>query len=72
MDDVTGYNQDTTEYKGEKLIELGLKKLKGKYSDHICEILRLMLRFNESEWPSFIELSKLVLTSTENTLEGAV
>lgn len=29
-----------------------------------------MLRFDESDRPSFIELSKLVLTSTENTLDS--
>jgi len=29
-----------------------------------------MLRFNETDRPSFVELAKLVLTSTENTLEG--
>ena len=29
-----------------------------------------MLRFNEPERPSFVELSKLVLTSTDNTLDG--
>lgn len=44
--------------------------MKQRYSDHICEIIKLMLRFNEAERPSFVELSKLVLTSTENTLDG--
>ena len=29
-----------------------------------------MLKFDEGERPSFIELGKLVLTSTENTLES--
>ena len=29
-----------------------------------------MLKFEESERPSFVELAKLVLTSTENTLES--
>lgn len=29
-----------------------------------------MLRFSESERPSFTELAKLVLTSTENTIES--
>ena len=52
------------------MIEAGLNKLKQRYSDHIIEILRLMLKFNEAERPSFVELGKLVLTSTENTLES--
>jgi hypothetical protein len=47
-----------------------LKKLKQRYSDHIIEIIRLMLKFEENERPSFIELSKLVLTSTENTIDS--
>lgn len=29
-----------------------------------------MLKFEESERPSFIELAKLVLTSTENTIDS--
>ena len=44
--------------------------MKVRYSDHIIEIVRLMLKFEEADRPSFIELSKLVLTSTENTLES--
>jgi hypothetical protein len=52
------------------LIDIGLKKLKQRYSDHICEIIRLMLKFEECDRPSFIELSKLVLTSTENTIDS--
>jgi hypothetical protein len=29
-----------------------------------------MLKFDEAERPSFVELAKLVLTSTENTIES--
>ena len=29
-----------------------------------------MLKFEENERPSFIELAKLVLTSTENTIDS--
>jgi hypothetical protein len=29
-----------------------------------------MLKYEEQERPSFVELAKLVLTSTENTLES--
>lgn len=29
-----------------------------------------MLKFDEAERPSFIELAKLVLTSTENTIDS--
>jgi len=62
MEDVTGFNQRNQVNDGERLIDAGLKKLKARYSDHIIEIIRLMLKFEENERPSFIELSKLVLT----------
>ena len=63
MEDVTGFNQKSAEYDGEKLVDIGLKKLKSRYNDSIVEILRLMLKFNEIERPSFIELDKLILAS---------
>jgi serine/threonine protein kinase len=70
MEDVTGFNQKNQVNDGEKMIDLGLKKLRQRYSDHIIEIIRLMLKFDENERPSFIELAKLVLTSTENTIDS--
>jgi serine/threonine protein kinase len=70
MEDVTGFNQKNAGNDGEKLIETCLKKLKQRYSDHIIEIIRLMLKFEEADRPSFIELAKLVLTSTENTIDS--
>ena len=70
MEDVTGFNQRNGVNDGEKLVEQGLRKLRTRYSDHIIEIMRLMLKFDEPERPSFIELAKLVLTSTENTIEA--
>ena len=65
MEDVTGFNQRNQVNDGERLIESGLKKLKARYSDHVIEIIRLMLKFEENERPSFIELSKLVLTDSD-------
>lgn len=70
MEDVTGFNQKNQVNDCEKLIDYGLKKLRQRYSDHIIEIIRLMLKYEEVERPSFVELAKLVLTSTENTLES--
>jgi hypothetical protein len=70
MEDVTGYNQKNASNDGEKMVEHALKKLRQRYSDHIIEIIRLMLKFEEVERPSFVELAKLVLTSTENTIES--
>jgi serine/threonine protein kinase len=70
MEDVTGFNQRNQVNDGEKLVDQGLKKLKQRYSDHIIEIIRLMLKFEEADRPSFVELSKLVLTSTENTIDS--
>ena len=70
MDDVTGFNHKNADNDGEKLVEHGLNKLRQRYSDHIIEIIRLMLKYEETERPSFVELAKLVLTSTENTIES--
>jgi len=51
-------------------MEIAIKQLRSRYSEHILEIIKLMLRFSEAERPSFTELAKLVLTSTENTIES--
>ena len=62
MEDVTGFNQKSQEFDGEKLITAGLLKLKQKYNDHFCDILRLMLKFNENDRPSFIDLAKILVS----------
>ena len=51
------------------MIEAGLQSLRARYSEHIIEIIRLMLKFDEAQRPSFVELGKLVLTS-EKTIES--
>lgn len=65
MEDVTGFNQKNQSNDGEALIESAIKHLRSRYSDHILEIIRMMLRFNEADRPSFTELGKIVLTSTD-------
>jgi len=70
MEDVTGFNQKNQVNDGEGIIEKGLQALRSRYSEHVLEIIRLTLKFDEGERPSFIELGKLVLTSTENTIES--
>ena len=62
MEDVTGFNQKSQEYDGEKLITAGLLKLKQKYSENFCDLLRMMLKFNENDRPSFIDLAKIIVT----------
>lgn len=62
MEDVTGFNQKSAEYDGERLITQGLQRLRARYSDSVIEILRLMLKFNEADRPSFIDLAKLIAT----------
>lgn len=63
MEDVTGFNQKTTEFDGERLIEAGIKRMKQRYSENLCEVIRLMMRFNEGERPSFMELAQIVLVT---------
>ena len=65
MEDVTGFNQKNHINDGDKLLERGLGQLRKRYSEHICEIIRLMLRFDEKERPTFVELAKLVLTDSQ-------
>jgi hypothetical protein len=47
MEDVTGFNQKNQSHDGEVLIEQGLLSLRARYSEHIIEIIRLMLKFDE-------------------------
>jgi hypothetical protein len=61
MEDVTGFNQKNSANDGEALIDAAIKQLRSRYNDHILQIIRMMLRFNEAERPSFTELAKLVL-----------
>jgi len=71
MDDVTGFNQKSAEYDGEKLIDAGVKKLKTRYSEPVCEMIRLMLRFYEVDRPSFIELTKVGVVYHEGPVDPA-
>jgi len=70
MEDVTGFNQKNAANDGEAMIAQALKALSKRYSDHLLEIIKLMLKFDESARPSFTELSKLVLTSTDNSIDS--
>jgi hypothetical protein len=62
MEDVTGFNQKSPEYDGEKLIKAGVSKLKQKYGEAFCDTLGLFLKFHEHERPSFIELAKIMVS----------
>lgn len=62
MEDVTGFNQKSQEYDGERLIASSLLRLKQRgYSENFVDILDLMLKFKEDQRPSFIELAKTVV-----------
>ena len=62
MEDVTGFNQKSQEFDGEKLIAQGVSRLRHRLSDstQFCEIIKMMLKFNESDRPSFCELQKFL------------
>ena len=48
MEDVTGFNQKSQEYDGERLIASSLLRLKQRgYSENFVDILDLMLKFKE-------------------------
>ena len=62
MEDVTGFNQKSTEYDGEKLVAEGIRKLRNSFSDSICTVLNLMLKFYEKDRPSFVELHRVMMS----------
>ena len=70
MEDVTGFNQKNAANDGEQMCNQAFKQLSKKYSEHFVEILRMMLRFDENQRPSFTELSKLVLTSVDPSVDS--
>ena len=65
MEDVTGFNQKSSEYDGEKLVAIGINKLRERYPEHICHVLDLMLKFYEKDRPSCLELHRIMLTMPE-------
>jgi len=68
MEDVTGFNQKSQEYDGEKLIYAGVTRLKQRYTESFTEILRQMLKFNENDRLSFIELAKMFMKNKPHDL----
>jgi len=61
MDDVTGFNQKTHKVDGEKLIDKAISSLSKNHSKNYIMLLRKMLKFEESERPTFIELANELL-----------
>lgn len=65
MEDVTGFNQKSSEYDGEKLVSAGINKLRETFSENVCHVLNLTLKFYEKDRPSFIELHRIMLSYPE-------
>ena len=59
--DVTGFNQKTELYDGERLIRDGLRQLSKMYSSKVTDIIKLMLIYEESNRPNFIELGQIIV-----------
>ena len=60
MKDVGGFNQKTEQNDGEELIKKGLKDLSKKYSNHLIEIIRRMLNFEEEKRPNFEQMGVFI------------
>lgn len=71
MEDVTGFNQKSAEYDGEKLVTAGINRLRERYGEHICHVLDLMLKFYEKDRPSCVELHKIMGQYNEFTRHEA-
>lgn len=61
MEDVTGFNQKSQDYDGEKLVVAGVGHLKDRFGENICKVFNLMLKFYEKDRPSFIELHRVMM-----------
>lgn len=61
LKDVTGFNQKTELYDGERLIRDGLRQLSKMYSSKVTDIIKLMLIYEESNRPNFIELGQIIV-----------
>ena len=69
MKDVTGFNQKNQANDGEALIRQACNELRERYSENLIGIIKLMLKFNESERPSWIELARQALPPNEDENE---
>ena len=56
MTEVTGFNSKTLEVNGDKLIRDHLKIVEKMYSPSYAQLLGLLLKFEESDRPSFCEI----------------
>jgi len=66
MDDVTGFNQKNHINDGEKLIEKTILNISKKHTKTFCNLLSQMLKFEEAERPTFVELAKTFLEKPFN------
>ena len=67
LEQTKGFNFKTAECDSVQLMTEGIKRLKKRYAEHICEVIALMLIYEEEERPTFMELYKAVLTSAPKT-----
>lgn len=61
LKEVTGFNNRTPENDGEELIKKALQELEKNYSREFVSLLSLMLIFEESQRPSFVEIEYLFM-----------
>lgn len=61
MNEVTGFNNKTPQNDGEALIKQHLIELEKMYSTQLVNIIALMLIFEESNRPSFVEIEQLFI-----------
>jgi len=61
LKEVTGFNNRTPENDGEELVKRSLMELEKMYSREFVSIISLMLIFEESQRPSFVEIEYLFM-----------
>ncbi|EAR87484.2 Serine/Threonine kinase domain protein (macronuclear) [Tetrahymena thermophila SB210] len=71
IEEVTGFNNKTPQTDGEQLIKQALIELEKKYSNQFVNIIALMLIFEESGRPSFVEIEQLFIEHENQARETA-
>lgn len=69
MNEVTGYNNNTPQNNGEILIKQNLQDLEKAFSSKFLNIIALMLIFEESGRPSFVEIEQLFIEHEKTAMD---
>lgn len=70
MQEVTGFNNSAPQTDGETLTLNSLQSLERLYSGQYVSLLRLMLIFDESSRPTYVDMEQLFIEHEENAMRN--